>query len=162
MENTELTMHTDNTISNIINNSHKVYIDGVFDMFHRGHLESLIKAKNVFNDPDNTILMVGVVGDLDATGYKRKPIINEDDRTQIVKSIRYVDEAICPCPLVVTLDFIKHHEIDLVVHGFISEQDRLKQHDFYKTISDNGYFKEIEYYSKISTSDIINNIKTNY
>lgn len=139
-----------------------VYIDGVFDLFHRGHLESLIKAKNCLNDPDNTYLIVGIVGDKDATQYKRKPIINEDDRYEIVKSIKYVDQIICPCPLVVDIDFIKLYNIDVVVHGFANENDRNKQNVFYETIKNNGYFKEIEYYSKISTSDIIYNIKTNY
>ena len=36
----------------MIDNKKVVYIDGVFDLFHRGHLES-IKAKNVLNDPNN-------------------------------------------------------------------------------------------------------------
>jgi choline-phosphate cytidylyltransferase len=139
-----------------------VYLDGVFDLFHRGHLESLIKAKNILNDPDNTLLLVGIVGDKDATSYKRKPIINEEDRTEIIKSIKYVDDTICPCPLVVTMDFIKNNNIDIVVHGFVSEEDRNKQKDFFKEINENGYFKEIEYYSKTSTSEIIKNIKMLY
>lgn len=139
-----------------------VYLDGVFDLFHRGHLESLIKAKNILNDPDNTVLLVGIVGDKDATSYKRKPIINEEDRTEIIKSIKYVDYTICPCPLVVTMDFIKNNNIDIVVHGFVSEEDRNKQKDFFKEINENGYFKEIEYYSKTSTSEIIKNIKMLY
>jgi choline-phosphate cytidylyltransferase len=138
-----------------------VYLDGVFDLFHRGHLESLIKAKNILNDPDNTILLVGIVGDKDSTSYKRKPIINEEDRTEIIKSIKYVDNIICPCPLVVTMNFIKNNNIDIVVHGFVSDEDRNKQKDFFKEINENGYFKEIEYYSKTSTSEIIKNIKTN-
>jgi len=148
-----------------INNTNKmkrVYIDGVFDLFHRGHLESLIKAKNCLNDPENTYLLVGVVGDKDATGYKRKPIVKEEDRREIISSIKYVDKVICPCPLVVDMNFIKENNIDLVVHGFVSEQDRNKQKEFYETITKEGYFKEIEYYSKISTSDIIRNIKQNY
>jgi len=139
-----------------------VYLDGVFDLFHRGHLESLIKAKNILNDPDNTILLVGIVGDKDSTSYKRKPIINEEDRTEIIKSIKYVDNIICPCPLVVTMDFIKNNNIDIVVHGFVSDEDRNKQKDFFKEIDENGYFKEIEYYSKTSTSEIIKNIKMLY
>ena len=139
-----------------------VYIDGVFDLFHRGHLESLIKAKKCLNDEENTHLIVGVVGDRDATSYKRKPIINEEDRREIINSIKYVNEVICPCPLVVDMDFIKTHNIDVVVHGFVSEQDRNKQKEFYEMITQYGYFKEIEYYSKISTSDIIKNIKENY
>jgi len=139
-----------------------VYIDGVFDLFHRGHLESLIKAKNCLNEPENTYLIAGVIGDEDATSYKRKPIINEEDRKEIISSIKYVDKVICPCPLVVDIDFIKENKIDIVVHGFVSEQDRNKQKDFYENINKEGYFKEIEYYSKISTSEIIKNIKQNY
>ena len=139
-----------------------VYIDGVFDLFHRGHLESLIKAKNCLNEPENTYLIVGIVGDEEATGYKRKPIISEEDRREIISSIKHVDKIICPCPLVVSMEFIKENNIDIVVHGFVSEQDRNKQKDFYDIIYKQGYFKEIEYYSKISTSDIIRNIKQNY
>ena len=139
-----------------------VYIDGVFDLFHRGHLESLIKAKNCLNEPENTYLIVGVVGDQDATNYKRKPIINEEDRKEIISSIKYVDKVIYTCPLVVDMDFIKENRIDIVVHGFLSEQDRNKQKDFYENINKEGYFKEIEYYSKISTSEIIKNIKHSY
>ena len=65
----------------------RVYVDGVFDLFHRGHLESLRKAKNVLNDVDNTILVVGVVSDKDCESYKRVPMINEDDRVEIIKNI---------------------------------------------------------------------------
>lgn len=139
-----------------------VYIDGVFDLFHRGHLESLIKAKNCLNDPKNTYLIVGIVSDKDATSYKRKPIISEEDRREIISSIKCVDRVICPCPLVIDMNFIIENNIDLVVHGFVSEEDRNKQKEFYETITKEGYFKEIEYYSKISTSDIIKNIKQNY
>jgi cytidyltransferase-like protein len=137
-----------------------VYIDGVFDLFHRGHLESLIKAKNALEDPDNTFLLVGVVSDADCAGYKRVPIINETDRVEIVKSIKMVDQIVFPCPLVVDMDFIHQNKIDMVVHGFCNEADREKQKEFYAEIKSAGYFKEIEYYSKISTTDIINRMKS--
>jgi cytidyltransferase-like protein len=137
-----------------------VYIDGVFDLFHRGHLESLVKAKNALGDPDNTFLLVGVVSDAECAGYKRVPIINETDRVEIVQNIKMVDEIIFPCPLVVDMDFIKTHNIDMVVHGFCNDADREKQRDFYAEINSKGYFKEIEYYSKISTTDIINRMKS--
>ena len=53
----------------------RVFIDGVFDLFHRGHLESLRKAKEFFSGPVE--LIVGIISDQDATSYKRKPIYNE-------------------------------------------------------------------------------------
>lgn len=136
----------------------RVYIDGVFDLFHRGHLESLKKAKEVLNDKENTILIVGVVSDYDCESYKRKPIINEDDRVEIIKNIKYVDEIIFPCPLKVSMEFIKQNNIDLVVHGFSNDADREKQKDFFSEIDKNGCFKEIEYYSKISTTELIKRI----
>lgn len=136
----------------------RVYIDGVFDLFHRGHLECLIKAKNALNDPDNTYLIVGIVSDFECSKYKRNPIINEEDRIEIIKSIKYVDQIIFPCPLIVTMDFIKDNSIDLVVHSFSNEADKEKQKDFYTEIKTAGYFKEIDYYSKISTTEIISKL----
>ena len=136
-----------------------VYVDGVFDLFHRGHLESIIKAKNVLNDPDNTYLIVGVVSDSDCESYKRNPIINELDRVEIIKNIKHVDKVIFPCPMIVTMDFIKSNNIDLVVHGFCNVADREKQKIYFEEIKLNGLFKEIDYYSKISTTDIIKKIK---
>lgn len=137
----------------------RVYIDGVFDLFHRGHLESLIKAKNALGDPTNTYLIVGVVSDFDCAGYKRNPIISEEDRVEIIKSIKCVDQVIYPCPMIVTMDFIKDNSIDMVVHGFSGEADREKQKEYFAEIKAAGYFKEIDYYSKISTTEIINKLK---
>jgi cytidyltransferase-like protein len=136
-----------------------VYIDGVFDLFHRGHLESLVKAKNALNDPDNTYLIVGVVSDNDCASYKRVPIINELDRVEIVKNIKCVDQVIFPCPMTSTIDFIKGNNIDLIVHGFSGEADREKQKEYFAEINAAGYFKEIDYYSKISTTEIIKKLK---
>ena len=139
----------------------RVYVDGVFDLFHRGHLESLKKAKNVLNDADNTILIVGVVSKKDCESYKRVPIICEEDRVEIIKNIKGVDEVIFPCPLVVTMDFIKENNIDLVVHGFSNEKDRLAQREFFAELIINNCFMEIEYYSKISTTELIKKIDLN-
>ena len=140
----------------------RVYVDGVFDLFHRGHIESLKKAKNALNDPDNTFLVVGVVSDKDCESYKRTPIINQDDRVELIKSLKIVDEVIFPCPLVMTLEFIEKHNLDLVVHGFANDADREKQKVFFAPIIESGNFKEVDYYSKISTTDIIKRIKNDY
>ena len=137
----------------------RVYIDGVFDLFHRGHLESLLSAKNSLDDPDNTFLIVGVIGDNACESYKRKPIISEDDRYAIVKNIKCVDLIIEDSPLIMTVDFINEHKIDMIVHSFANDQDREKQNDFFKEIRDIGKFKEISYYNKISTTEIINRLK---
>lgn len=132
-----------------------VYIDGVFDLFHRGHLESLKKSKFI---DDNVTLLVGVISDEDATSYKRKPIINFEDRIEIIKSIKYVDRVIEKCPLIITESFINENKIDLILHGFSNEEDEYKQNDFFKDAKKLGKFKKIDYYDKTSTTDIISKI----
>lgn len=137
----------------------RVYIDGIFDLFHRGHLESLIQAKNILND---VFLIVGVISDKDAEGYKRLPIINQDDRCAIIKSINIVDEVIEDAPLVITKEFIEKYNIDLVVHGFSNDEDWEKQKDFFDYLIKENKFKRINYYDKTSTTDIIKKIKDGY
>ncbi|VVU94794.1 Cytidylyltransferase-like [seawater metagenome] len=132
-----------------------VYIDGVFDLFHRGHLESFKKAKNIYS---NTYLIVGILSDKCAKDYKRLPIICEDDRYEIIKNLKIVDEIIEDPPLIISKEFMDKYKIDLIVHGFANENDANKQQDFFTYPKKIGKFKSIEYYSKLSTTDIINKI----
>ena len=85
-----------------------VYMDGVFDLFHVGHLEALQQCAALGDR-----VIVGVTGDADAAGYKRAPIIPEGQRTRLVAAVKGVDAVVCPCPLVVTTDFMDRHGIDV-------------------------------------------------
>ena len=72
------------------------YTQGAFDMFHIGHLNLLKNAKEQCET-----LIVGVNSDDLVCRYKNKhTVINESDRVEIIKAIRYVDSVI----LVDTLD----------------------------------------------------------
>lgn len=136
----------------------RVYVDGVWDMFHIGHLRCLKAAYAVAVSRGGVPeLIVGVVSDRDAESYKRTPIINENDRSEIVRHINCVHSVIEFCPLNLTNDFLDEHGIDLVVHGFSSEADRLKQLDFFKDIKDR--FVEIDYNFGTSTSALIEKLK---
>lgn len=137
----------------------RVYIDGIFDLFHRGHLESLKQANDLY---DNTYLIVGVISDKTSKDYKRLPVINESDRVEIIKSLKIVDEVIVNPPLNVTKEFVEENKIDMVVHGFADDNDWEKQKDFFKFLIDVNKFKRINYYQRTSTTDIIKNIKINY
>ena len=133
----------------------RVYVDGIFDLFHRGHVESLRKAKEFFSGPVE--LIVGVMSDADATSYKRNPIYNEEDRYMIVRSIRYVDEVIMGAPLIMTKEFVKRHRIDCIVHGFSDPRDFDKQKEFFKEVED--IFYQIPYYKHQSTTEILYKIR---
>ena len=66
------------------------YTDGVFDLFHVGHLNMIEAAEEQCE-----CLIVGVHGDKVVEEYKsRRPIINEEDRRRIIASIKGVDRAV--------------------------------------------------------------------
>ena len=131
-----------------------IYMDGVFDLFHVGHLAAINHCVNLGNR-----IIIGITGDDDASSYKRRPIINQDERIAIVQSIKHVDAIICPCPLVVTEEFMDRHKIDLVVHGFANESDRLNQYKFFEIPIRLNKFQTIPYYDGQSTTDIIKKIQ---
>lgn len=66
------------------------YTTGVFDMFHIGHLNILKRAKEQCE-----YLIVGVTTDKLCFERKQKyPIIPENERVEIVESIRLVDKVV--------------------------------------------------------------------
>ena len=80
------------------------YTQGVYDMFHIGHLNILNRAKEQCEH-----LVVGINTDALVERYKHKtPVINEAERMEIVRNIKAVDEVV----LAETLDKrIQHDKI---------------------------------------------------
>ena len=65
------------------------YLSGTFDLFHKGHLNLLRRAKEKCD-----YLIVGVVTDEGVRKYKHvEPFIPFEERREIVSSCKYVDEA---------------------------------------------------------------------
>lgn len=66
------------------------YTDGVYDLFHVGHLNMLENVKNYCD-----YLIVGVHGDAVVEEYKhRKPVIPEAERARIVSALKCVDRVV--------------------------------------------------------------------
>ncbi len=75
------------------------YTQGVYDMFHIGHLNLLNHAKEYCD-----YLIVGVNADQLVESYKHKtPVIGEEERRTIVANIKAVDE----CVIAHTLDKVE-------------------------------------------------------
>lgn len=75
---------------------HVGYTQGVFDMFHIGHLNLLKQAKELCD-----FLVVGVNSDELVRSYKKKEtVVPGKNRAEIVRSIKYVDQ----CDIVYSLD----------------------------------------------------------
>ncbi len=78
------------------------YTQGVFDMFHIGHLNLINKAKEQCD-----YLVVGVNSDALVQQYKNKTtVIKERDRAEIIKNLKAVDDVI----IVDTLDKLEIHK----------------------------------------------------
>lgn len=140
-------------------NNNTVYVIGVFDLFHRGHVEFLKKAQKLGEK-----LIVAINGDKFTTKYKRKPIYSEQDRLEIISACKYVDEA-----FVIdqhdNKDAIIEHNIDIIVHGNDWDEEGYKK----QIRVDDAFLEEYEvelafldYIEGISTSGIIKKIKKNY
>ena len=65
-----------------------VYIIGVFDLFHTGHVELLRRAKELGDK-----LVVAINSDDIVEQYKRRPFIDEENRLKVIQACKYVDEA---------------------------------------------------------------------
>jgi len=68
-----------------------VFTNGCFDIIHPGHIDLLRRAREL-----GTKLVVGINSDRSVKAIKgeNKPYINQNDRTEILKGIRYVDDVI--------------------------------------------------------------------
>ncbi len=68
---------------------HVGYIAGVFDLFHMGHLNMFRRAKEQCD-----YLIVGVVSDEAVHRIKGENFVPFEERIELVRSCRYVDEAV--------------------------------------------------------------------
>ena len=131
----------------------RVYADIVGDLFHVGHL-NLFKQAREFGD----YLVVGVHSDATVESYKRKPIIEEVDRYEIIKNCRLVDEIIEDAPRVITQEFIDKYNIDVVVHGDDPSPEFEEQH---KVPLGLGIMKYVKYTKGISSTEIRTRLNKN-
>lgn len=90
------------------------YIAGVFDLFHIGHLNMFRRAKEMCN-----YLIVGVVSDEGVRLNKQaEPFVPFEERIEMVRSCRYVDEAVkLPLDFAGTRDMFKVYHFDVQFSG---------------------------------------------
>lgn len=136
----------------------RVYADGVFDMFHLGHMRVLQQAKIAFPD---TYLIVGVTGDAETHKRKGLTVMSGKERAESLRHCRWVDEVVEDCPWIINMEFLNQHEIDYVAHDDIpygaSEGD-----DIYKFVKERGMFLVTQRTEGVSTTGIITKIVRDY
>lgn len=122
---------------------------GTFDLLHIGHINMLNKCKE-YGDK----LIVGISSDnLNYKKKKRYPIFKQDDRIEIIKNIKCVDEVFLEESLEKKEDYIINHKADIFIIG----DDWKGKFDNMNSVCKVIYLNRTE---NISTTDIISNIKS--
>ncbi|KFX91440.1 hypothetical protein V490_05900, partial [Pseudogymnoascus sp. VKM F-3557] len=136
----------------------RVYADGVFDLFHLGHMRQLEQAKKAFPE---VYLIVGVTGDKETHKRKGLTVLSGQERAETVRHCKWVDEVIDNCPWIVTPAFLEEHQIDYVAHDDLpygaDEGD-----DIYKPIKEAGKFLVTQRTEGVSTTGIITKVVRDY
>ncbi len=132
------------------------YVIGVFDLFHRGHLEFL-QAARALGDR----LIVAINGDEMVSSYKRRPVNSEADRLAIVSALRCVDRAFVIGGYDNRTQLVRH-KVDVIVHGDDWEPESYME----QIVVDREFLDRrgirlqfVPYYGGVSTSSIIRAIR---
>ena len=143
-----------------------VYVDMVCDLFHLNHVNFIKNAIQIAKeihlkstrDITDIKLIVGIHDDKTITEYKTAPVMTLEERVPVVEACRYVHKVIPAAPTIITEEFIKKYEIDLVVHAHSVEEDAKYnyQHAIPKKL---GIFKRIDYCEGVSSTEIKKRIK---
>ena len=129
-----------------------IYATMVGDLFHRGHLEFIKKAKAL-----GTFLIIGLHPDDVVKRYKREPIIPFKDRKAVIESIREVDLVVEDCMVFrkpTMLDNLRKYKVAIAVHAGNWLPIAYKEAEEKKICT----VKEIEYYPNVSTTSILQKI----
>ena len=127
----------------------------VADLFHYGHVNFLRQAREC-----GDYLLVGVHADETVMTYKRRPILSMEERVASVEGCRYVDEVVSNAPLMIERDWIKQHDINLIVHG--DDVPGEMEERWYKIPIEMGIYRSVAYTPGISTTDIIARIREEF
>eukprot|EP01083_Nonionella_stella_P049315 131451_1 len=136
----------------------RVYADGIFDLFHFGHMKALEQCKKVF---PNVYLLVGVCDDELTRKMKGKTVMNHKERAESIRHCKWVDEVIEHAPWVVTQEFLDKHRIDCVAHD-AEPYTEGSATDVYAFVKEKGMFAPTQRTEGISTSDIITRVVKDY
>lgn len=129
-----------------------VWADGCFDMFHYGHANALRQSRQLGNK-----LIAGIHSNKSILENKGLPVMEDDERIEMVSSCRYVDEVVIDAPFVTQVDLIRKYNVDIVAHGddlIFSNNGE----DAYHQVKNNNMFREVKRTHGISTTEIVGRI----
>ena len=133
-------------------NQVRIFMDGAYDLMHFGHMNAFRLGRSL-----GTHLVVGVNDSQSIAESKGTPVMNDMERTAVVKACRWVDEVVENVPYVMNDEYlewiIKEYNIDYIVHG--DDPCIVDGRDVYESARKRGKYLEIPRTEGISTTDIV-------
>lgn len=136
----------------------RVYADGVFDLFHLGHMKQLEQCQKSL---PNVKLICGIPSDKVTHKLKGLTVLTDKQRCESLKHCKWVDEVIPNAPWAITPEFLLKHKIDYVAHDDLP-YGSADSDDIYRPVKEMGKFLVTQRTDGISTSDIITKIIRDY
>ncbi|CAZ79286.1 unnamed protein product [Tuber melanosporum] len=136
----------------------RIYADGVFDLFHLGHMRQLEQAKKAF---PNTYLLVGIPNDTETHKRKGLTVLTDQERAETLRHCKWVDEVIENAPWSVNPEFLAEHSIDYIAHDD-EPYASADSDDIYRPCKEAGKFLVTQRTDGISTTYIITKIVRDY
>lgn len=134
-----------------------VYTYGVFDLFHRGHVELLREARALGKK-----LIVGIFTDEVSGGFKREPVVGYKDRVAVVAACKYVDQVVEQRSLLPD-DNLRLLKPDILAKGPGAGWEEGERTPGEKVMNEiGGKVVKLSYHVGISTSYIIERVKKSY
>ena len=118
------------------------------DLLHYGHISFFKKAREF-----GTKLIVGICSDDYVSAYKRRPILNLKERSEVIRNCVLVDEVVIGAPPATDKNFMELHRIDTVVASTEYSKEILKK--YYNYPQEVGSLRLVDYTAGISTTKII-------
>jgi glycerol-3-phosphate cytidylyltransferase len=120
---------------------------GTFDVLHVGHIRILKRAAELGDR-----LVVGVSADeLNIRKKGRAPVFSQEERVEIVSSLKFVDEVFVEESLELKRDYIVEHGADVLAMG----DDWKGRFDFVSDVCEVVYFPRTP---SVSTTELIEHI----
>ena len=145
----------ENTLKTWRNNNEKiVFTNGCFDIVHHGHVDSLIKSAE-----KGTKLIVGLNSDksVEILKGRNRPILTVESRAIVLAAFSFVDAVI------IFTEETPANLVAQIIPDVLAKGNQYKIHEiagFDTVLAHGGRVETIELVPGISTSDIIDKIKT--
>jgi len=136
------------------NNETIVFTNGCFDIVHHGHVDSLIKSAEM-----GTKLIVGLNSDksVEILKGRNRPILSVESRAIVLAAFCFVDAVI------IFTEETPANLVAQIIPDVLAKGNQYKIHEiagFDTVLAHGGKVETIELVPGISTSDIIDKIKT--